>query len=399
MGHEPGGSVGDGLQLLFVVPRYGGSTVGGAERLVGELAARAVPDGWHAEVATTTATNHYTWENELPPGESVEDGMVVRRFEVGARDAVRYEQLHPHILGGDADYATELEWLGNSVWSPGLQRFVEDRAEAYDLVLFAPYLFGTTVWGAQLAPDRSVLVPCLHDEPYARLATIRRLLGSVRGCVFNSEAEQRLAHNLAGIRRAGVVGLGFEPPEAAPAVHFAEPRGLGRYVLYAGRIEEGKRVNVAVEYALRHAEERADAPKLVLIGSGTYEPPEEAAGIVVRAGFLPDDERRAAYAEALALVNPSELESFSIVLMEAWLEGTPALVAAGSDVMREHVDRSGGGLTFASYEEYRDAVDALVADEERRRELGAAGKTYVLEQYSWPVVRQRFRDTVELLAA
>ena len=399
MGHEPGGSVGDGLRLLFVVPRYGGSTVGGAERLVGELAARAVPDGWNVEVATTTATNHYTWENELSAGESVEDGILVRRFEVGGRDGARYEQLHAQILGGEADYATELEWLGNSVWSPGLQRFLEDRADAYDLVLFAPYLFGTTVWGAQVAPDRSALVPCLHDEPYARLPTIRRLLGSVRGCIFNSEAEQRLAGDLAGIRRAGVVGLGFDPPEAAPTVQFADPRGLGRYVLYAGRIEEAKRVNVAVEYALRHAEGRADAPKLVLIGSGGYEPPDEAADVVVHAGFLTDDERRAAYAEALALVNPSELESFSIVLMEAWLEGTPALVAAGSAVMREHVERSGGGLTFASYEEYRDGVDRLLADERRRLELGAAGRDYVLGHYSWPAIRQRFRDTVELLAA
>ena len=387
------------MHLLFVVPRFGGSTVGGAERLVGELAVRAVPDAWTAEVATTTAANHYTWENELPAGESIEDGIRVRRFEVGPRDGAHYEQLHPQILCGEADYATELEWLGNSVWSPGLQEFLEAKTGRYDLVLFAPYLFGTTIWGAQVAPEVSALVPCLHDEPYAHLQTVRRVLASVRGCVFNSAAEEQLARRLSDVHRAGVVGLGFDLPDTAPAAQFAEPRGLGPYLLYAGRIEEGKRVDVAVEYALRYAEERSEAPKLVLIGSGTYQPPEEAEGVVVHAGFLEEDERRAAYAEALALVNPSELESFSIVLMEAWLEGTPALVAARSDVMREHIQRSDGGLTFADYEEYRDAVDTLLANEDRRRELGEAGKTYVREQYSWPAVRQRFRDTVELLAA
>jgi glycosyltransferase involved in cell wall biosynthesis len=399
MGHEQGGSVGDSLRLLFVVPRFGGATVGGAERLVGELASRGVPGGWRAEIATTCASNHYTWANELPAGESKEDGLVVRRFEVGPRDSARYDQLHAEILSGKADYATELEWLANSVWSPALQEFLEREVENYDLTLFAPYFFGTTIWGAQVAPKRSALVPCLHDEAYARLQTIRRVLGSVRGCVFNSEAEERLARGLSEVRQSGIVGLGFDPPQGPPAAHFAEPRGIGRYLLYAGRIEEGKRVNVAVEHAMRHAEESPDAPKLVLIGSGTYEPPDDAEGVVVSAGFLDEDERRAAYAEAVALVNPSELESFSIVLMEAWLEGTPALVASGSDVMREHVERSGGGLTFASYEEYRVAVDALLADEGRRQTLGQAGRTYVLEQYSWPAVRQRFRDTVELLAA
>jgi glycosyltransferase involved in cell wall biosynthesis len=387
------------MRLLWVLPRFGGSTVGGAERLVGELAVHGVPGDWSSEIATTCAVNHFTWENELPPGKSTENGVLVRRFEVGPRDGARYEQLHPAILSGEADYATELEWLGNSVWSPGLQRFLEEKIDGYDLALFAPYFFGTTVWGAQVAPERSALVPCLHDEPYARLRTVQRVLESVRGCVFNSEAEERLARRLAEVRGSGVVGLGFDAPEATPAAHFAEPRGIGPFLLYAGRIEAGKRVNVAVDYALRHASERDDAPKLVLIGSGTYEPPEEAEGIVVHAGFLDDDERRAAYAEAIALVNPSELESFSIVLMEAWREGTPALVAAGSDVMRDHVERCGGGFTFDSYESYRDGVDRLLDDPDRARTMGQAGREYVLQEYSWPVVRQRFRDTVELLAA
>jgi glycosyltransferase involved in cell wall biosynthesis len=386
------------VRLLWVLPRFGGSTVGGAERLVGELAARAIPEGWSSEVATTCAVDHFTWENELPPGEASENGVVVLRFEVGPRDGARYEQLHPAILAGEADYTTELEWLANSVWSPGLQRFLGEKIDGYDLALFAPYFFGTTIWGTQVSPERSALVPCLHDEPYAHLRTVQRVFEAVRGCVFNTEAEERLAQQLAKVRRSGVVGLGFDPPNAAPAARFAEARGIGRYVLYAGRLEEGKRVNLAVDYAMRHAAERDDAPRLVLIGSGTYEPPEEAEGVVVHAGFLDEEARRAAYAEAVALVNPSELESFSIVLMEAWLEGTPALVATGSDVMRDHVERSGGGLTFDSYESYRDGVDRLLDDPNRARGMGGAGRDYVLQEYSWPAVGQRFRDTIEQLA-
>jgi glycosyltransferase involved in cell wall biosynthesis len=387
------------MRLLWVLPRFGGSTVGGAERLVGELAARGVPDEWRSEVATTCAADHFTWKNELPPGESVEDGIVVRRFEVGRRDAARYERLHAAILARRVDYAAELEWLANGVWSPGLLRFLEEQMGNYDLALFAPYFFGTTVWGAQVAPERSALVPCLHDEPYARLRTVRRLLESVRGCVFNSEAEERLARRISQIRCSGVVGLGFDRPAGKPTARFAEARGIERYVLYAGRIEEGKRVNIAVDYAMRHATERADAPRLVLVGSGNYKPPKEAEGVVLQAGFLGEDERRAAYAEAVALVNPSELESFSIVLMEAWREGTPALVAAGSEVMREHIERSGGGFTFDSYQSYRDGIDRLLDDRNRARSMGEAGREYVLQEYSWPAVRQRFRDTVELLAA
>ena len=365
--------------------------------LVRGLATRALPDGWRSEIATTCATNHFTWANELTPGTSEEDGVTVHRFAVGGRDGARYEGLHPRILSGEASYAEELEWLANSVWSPGLQQFLETSADQYDLVLFSPYLFGTTVWGAQVDPARSALVPCLHDEPYARLETVRRVIESARGCLFNSDAEARLAHELYRLDDGSVVGLGWDSPAGPPQAQFAAPRNLGEFVLYAGRLEEGKRVHIAVEYAMRYAAERQNAPQLVLIGQGTYEPPEEAAGVVVHAGFVPEDEKRAAYAEALALVNPSHMESLSIVLMEAWLEGTPALVDYGSAVLREHAERSGGALLFDSYESYRDGLDRLRAEPETREQLGAAGREYVLDAYGWPSVQERFRKAVDSL--
>jgi glycosyltransferase involved in cell wall biosynthesis len=384
-------------RLLWVVPRFGEESVGGAERLIRELATRATPEPWESEIATTCARSHYTWENELEPGESRHDGVLVRRFLVGPRNAARYDELHGLVVNGEATYVDELEWLSNSVWSPELQAHLERSGNEYGLLIFSPYLFGTTVWGAQVDPGRSALVPCLHDEPYARLTTVRRVLESVRGCCFNSPAEERLARRLSAVHSGHVVGMGFDPPTAPSSARFAEPRGLGPYLLYAGRIEEGKRVDVAVEYALRYSSERPSAPQLVLIGQGSYEPPEEAADLVVRAGFVNPEERRAAYAEAVALVNPSHLESLSIVLMEAWLEGTPAVVAAGSDVLREHCERSGGGLAFGSYEEYRDAVDRLLSEPHLGKEMGAAGHDYVLETYGWPAVKRRFREAIEIL--
>ena len=387
------------MRLLWVVPRFGSATVGGAERLVRALATRALPEGWSSEIATTCAVDNETWANALEPGVFEEDGLVVRRFQVGSRDDTRYWQLHTSILSGEADYADELEWLANSVWSPNLQRFIEKEGQAHDLILFSPYLFGTTVWGTQVRPDRSALVPCLHDEPYAYLAPVGSMFRSVRGCLFNSDGEERLARRIHTVRTAGVVGMGFDAPAGPPSARFGEPRGLENFLLYAGRIEEGKRVHVAVDYAVRYASERPNAPRLALIGQGSYRPPESAADVVVKVGFVDEEQRRAAYSEALAVVNPSQLESLSLVLMEAWLEGTPCLAAAESEVMKEHCERSGGGFPFDSYETFRDSLDRLREDEELRRRMGAAGREYVLETYGWPQVRARFQQTVENLAA
>jgi glycosyltransferase involved in cell wall biosynthesis len=384
-------------RLLWVVPRFGNDFVGGAEKHVRGLVTRGLPDGWSADVATTCAVDHETWENVLDPGVEHRNGLTVHRFPVGERDADLYARLHPRILSGDADYPEELEWLGASVWAPDLLRFLEEEADGYGIVFFSPYFFGTTIWGAQVAPERSALMPCLHDEPYARLETVRRLVRSVRGCVFNTDAEERLARSLYEIGAGRVVGMGYDPPAGPPNASFAEPRGLGPYVLYAGRLEEGKRVHVAVDYALRYAAERENAPKLVLLGLGSYEVPEEAGEIIVRAGFVSEEEKRAAYTEALAVVNPSHMESLSLVLMEAWLEGTPALVDDGSAVLREHAERSAGALTFDSYESYRDALDRLREEDGLRERLGIAGHEYVLDAYGWPVVRRRFSEALEAL--
>jgi glycosyltransferase involved in cell wall biosynthesis len=386
------------MRILWVVPRYGRGLAGGAETLVRALATRCAAEGWEAEVVTTCARDHVTWADELPEGTSAEDGVTVRRFRVGPRDARRYEALHPAILSGRAGYADELEWLANSVWSPGMQEYLEDEGR-HDLRVLSPYLFGTTLWGAQAAPGRSALLPCLHDEPYARLATVRRVMAAVRGGLFNAPAEERLARRIAPVRDGGVVGMGFDPPEGPPGPLPAALDGIGPYLVYAGRLEEGKRVQVAVEGVVRLAGERRDGPALVLMGRGGYRAPASARGRVVELGYVSEAEKRAVYAGAAALVNPSEMESLSIVLMEAWLEGTPAIVASGSEVMSDHVARSGGGMTFASYDEFRAAATRLLDDPGERERMGALGRAYALEEYGWPAVWARLAAVAERLAA
>jgi glycosyltransferase involved in cell wall biosynthesis len=387
------------MRILMVVPRYAEGIVGGAETLVRGLATRAAGDGRVVEVATTCAVDHATWANVLPAGESEEDGVRVRRFPVGPRDPETYDRLHARLVEqGRLSYLEELEMMGAGVWSPELQRFIEERGADYDLLVFAPYLFGTTFWGIQAWPDRSALIPCLHDEPDAHMRCLRRPFEAARGCLFNSAAEERLARRLFRVRGGGVVGMGFDPPAGSPPAGFAARHGLGRYLLYAGRLEGAKRVDVLVEHVARFAAARAPDLKLALMGRGSYTVPRRHAGHVVHLGYLDEDEKRAAYAEAVALVNPSELESLSLVLLEAWLERTPALVAAGSEVMREHCERSGGGVAFAEYADFAAALASLLDDPAARARMGAAGREYVLSEYGWPAVSERFAAVTGELA-
>lgn len=383
-------------RLLFVVPRFGRDVVGGAETLVRGLVTRALGPGDQATVATTCAVDHATWRNVLPAGESVEDGIRVLRFPVGARDAERHGRLHGRLQAqGRLSYLNELELMGASVWSPDLQQYLERSGNDYDAIIFTPYLFGTTYWGVQAHPERSILLPCLHDEPDAHMACLRGPFGAVAGWIFNTPAEERLARRLFRVRAGGVVGVGFDRPATPPRPGFAAERGLGRYLVYVGRLEEGKRVDVAVEYAARFIQERDPDMRLVLVGTGSYRVPRRYRDQVVEVGYLSAENKRSAYAEAVAVVNPSELESLSLVLLEGWLEGTPALVAAGSDVMREHCERSGGGVAFDDYAGFATGLAGILSGDDERRRMGDAGRACVLNEYAWPAVRERFSAAVD----
>ncbi len=383
----------------MVPPRHGSDLVGGAENHLAALAHHAAADGWSVDIATTCAMDNERWANALPEGETVEDGLRVHRFAVSPRDELRHRDLARHLaVHGALNALDEVELMATSVWSEGLQRFIDAEGPGYDAIVFAPYLLGTTYWGAQSWPERTAIMPCLHDEPYAYLPSVQRVLRSVRTLMFNAPGEERLIKRLLGPVRGSIVGMGFDAPAEPADPTFAERHGLGRYVIYVGRLEEGKRVHVAAKRVADFARRHDDDLRLVLIGRGSWRPPDDVAPYVEMLGFLSDHEKRAALAGAVALVNPSELESLSIVLLESWLEGTPAIVAAGSEVMADHCAMSGGGFTFAAQDDFDSALARLLDDRALRHEMGEKGRRYVRDEYSWAPVMARMRDVLGPMA-
>jgi glycosyltransferase involved in cell wall biosynthesis len=388
------------MKLAFVVPRYGDGIVGGAETLTRGLAEHLAADGTAVEVLTTCARDHLTWSNALPPGRTAEGGVTVRRFPVRPRNQRRFDWLQKRILlGGRLGLAEEERWAEESVTSPGLFAHLEARGPDYDLVCFAPYLFGTTLGGVPRVAERAALIPCLHDEPFAHLEVVRRTFAACRGFIFNSAPEAALAEKLYGLgdRPAGVVGLGFDAPPPVDAAAFRARHGLtGPLLLYLGRKEVGKNVHLLVEYARRYRETHRADLTLVLAGDGPVTVPAGTDG-VRDLGYLDRADKTAAYAAATVVCQPSRNESFSIVLMEAWLAGTPVLVHAGCPVTSHHAFTSGGGLAFGDFYEFAGALDRLLDDADLRRRLAAQGRGYVEREYAWPAVMDRLHATLDRL--
>ena len=83
---------------------------------------------------------------------------------------------------------------------------------------------------------------------------------------------------------------------------------------------------------------------------------------------------------------PSPYESLSIVLLEAWNRGTPALVNGDCAVLRGQALRSDGALYYRTYDEFAHAVEHLLRNPAVSRQLGQNGLAYVEREYRWPVV-------------
>ncbi len=389
-----------GPRVALCVPRYGADIVGGAETLARLMAENLVAHGTELEVLTTCAVDHFTWANTLDPGDTIEGGVTVRRFPVSAeRNEDRFWQCHGGIAtGAPISYADEIEWMGNSVWSPTLQDALEDEGR-YDWVVAIPYLFGTTFWAAAGRSDRTALIPCVHDESHAWTRVVRTALASVSGCMLNSKGEGELLARLAPTARTQLVGVGYhdEPvPSDDEVTAFCDARGIASgYILYAGRRESAKGLPLLFESYARLREDMVDPPALALMGSGDLLIPDEIAPHVIDLGYVPTPDRAAAYAAASLLAHPSKLESLGMVMLEAWLAGTPAVVNARSPVLLQHVEVSGGGLWFHDPATFSAVVQEILADPIIRNQLAAAGRDYVRSTFSWPEVRRRFHDALE----
>ncbi len=378
------------MRVAIAVPRYGPDVLGGAEAQARGFAEEAVRRGWDVEVWTTCARSHYTWENVYPPGQEYCRGVLVRRFPVTNWDPRRQAELHLQMAArGMLSLDDQYRWLESGAHSVPLYEYVARRAVEFDVVITLPYAMPLAHYVAWSAPERIVMWPCLHDEPFTYTEPIRLILESVWGVMFFSPEERDLALQRLNIRpaRHAVLGGGvtLSPPPSFSLV------GQTNRLLYIGRLEGGKNLPLLYEYVQRYFAEGGDI-RLIILGEGPLKPPNHPA--FDYRGFVSEEEKARICASALALCQPSLNESFSLTIMESWLAGRPVLVHEDCAVTRGHVQRSKGGLWFRTYEEFAEAVNWLRSNPEKAARMGENGRRYVLSNYTWERVLDRFERLI-----
>lgn len=391
------------MKVAFVIPFYGEKIGGGAETQCRRLAENLALRNVEVEVLTTTLRDLGThWNHQYHnPGVYDINGVTVRRFQTRLVDTDLFVPINKKLMAGQKiSVEEEAGFVENAINSDALYSYIGDN-QRDRVYFFLPYCFGTSWKGTRVAPWKSFLIPCLHDEGYADMAETKRMFDRVAGALFNSPAELGLAmEKYDGLKMTEpiLMGEGVDDVGTPDPAGFRQKYELGDdpFLVYVGRRDVTKNTPFLVEcFAKYKANNRSSKLKLVLMGSGSVKVPADVMDDVLDLGFVTEQVKHNAIAASTALCQPSLMESFSIVIMESWRLGRPVLVHSGCGPTSDHARASSGGFVFGDFGEFEKSINTLLANDSAANEMGLKGREYVEKNYSWNVICGRFKKLVE----
>lgn len=380
-------------RIALVVQRYGLDVLGGSEDAARALAEQLTALG-EVHVLTTCAQEYTTWANVYPPGISQLNGVTLHRFAVDQerdwqkayRETGRFwQQAHP--------LTEQIEWIRqNGPFASGLLRHIKAAAADYDLFIFFTYIFATTYLALPLVAHKAILVPTAHDEPFLYEEAYRLLFHLPRHIVYLTEAERELAQRITGNGRipSTIAAIGLSRPDDLSADRFRQKYGIhGDFLLYGGRIAEGKNVPELLAFFQRYRQETNRPLKLVLMGKSDFPLPPHPHMVPI--GFVSEQDKFDALAAATAVIQPSHFESLSIIILQAWLVQTAVIVHSQCAVTKQQCRRSNGGLYYGNYDEFAAILNRLLDNPALRQQLGQQGQRYTLDTYNWAHILTQYQ--------
>ena len=306
-----------------------------------------------------------------------------------------------------------------------IQQFAEDTGVAYDL-LFSHYWLSGDV-ARRLRPNlatgwahvahtlgmvkNQTLATGARPEPELRIRVEREIAFEADLLIASTEDERSDLERLYGAEadRVAVVPPGVDLTMFQPIGREDARRkigyGAGRLLLFVGRLERLKGVEVGIR-ALALLRDRAhDDVRLLILGEDSRDEDESEKqrlksiaselGVRDRVDFLGSvahHELPFFYSAADVCVMPSYSESFGLVGLEAQACGTP-VVGSGVAGLRSVVRDDVSGYLLDSHDPamYAERIGRLLGNPELARQMGRSGRL-LAQRFSWPRTADRLQS-------
>lgn len=383
-------------KIGIIVQRYGLEINGGAEYHA-RLIAEKICKYFDIEVFTSTALDYITWEHHYKAGQEIIDNIPVNRFEVEkTRDPKRFGEIQNFIFNEEHTIADEIAWLKEEgPYYPTLLDELAEREKEFAYFIFFSYRYYHSYYGVTRFREKAILVPTAEHDQVLYLRLFKNFFNLPAAFVYNSHEEKESINRISGNEQTpgDIVGVGSEIPLTYAPASFREKFAVaGKYFIYIGRLDENKGVPQLLDFFMRLlAEEEIDLT-LVLVGKSWIEIPAHPR--IRHLGFMDDKDKFDALKGAEFLINPSQFESLSMVILEAWAVGKPVVVNGRTEVLQGQCRRSNAGLWYTDYEEFKEIIILLSSHDELKEKMGRSGIDFFEKNYSWPVIEKKYLDII-----
>ena len=388
-------------RIALVNQRYGLEVNGGSEYYTRLIAERLV-DHYQVDVITTKAVDYTTWENSYTADEEDINGVHVRRFSVKecrAKDFNEYNGKYLARIGaGDFDEDAEKTWFQKQgPYCPDAIEYIKANKDNYDAFIFVTYLYYLSVMGMPEVAEKAIFIPTAHEEPFIHFRSFEKIFTLPKAYVFLTDEEKALVQGLfnCGNIPCKVMGTGVEIPCEPDEKAFREKYNIhGDYIIYVGRIDEGKDCPMMFKYFMEYKKRRPESGlKLVLMGKPVCEIPKHKD--ILSLGFVSEEDKFSGISGAKALVLPSKFESLSISVLEAMTLSVPVIVNGICEVLKGHCLKSNGGLYYMNYFEFEGILDYIFSHDKEYEAMRSNARLYIDNNYRWEVIMRNFREVID----
>ena len=388
-------------KICFVVQRYGLEVNGGAELLC-RLFAEHMKDMYEIDVVTTKAIDYVTWKDEYKSDVEDINGVTVRRFCVERERGPNFGGINAEFMIKGLSQKREHEWIDKQgPYVPKLVSYLKDHQNDYKVIIFFTYLYYPTVMGIKAVTQKSIVMPFAHDEPFLRMKIFDDVFLKPDGIVYSTDEEKKLInakyHN--EHIKSTLGGSGVDLPDSIDGCRFKKKYGLENYVVYVGRIDDGKNCGEMFNFFAEYQKCNPSDLKLVLMGKPVMPVPQRPD--ILSLGFVNDQDKFDGVAGAKALWLPSKFESLSMVVLEAMAVRTSVIVNGECEVLKGHCLKSNGAFYYNDYFEFEGELNYLLnpENEETIEQMKENAKRYVDENYQWDAITQRLQGLIESVCA
>jgi glycosyltransferase involved in cell wall biosynthesis len=249
---------------------------------------------------------------------------------------------------------------------------------------------------------KSILIPTAHDEPQFYLEGYSQLFSSSKFIMYNTETEKDFVEKVYPHTKkikSEIAGIGFDDYDTATS-KLPEYLSSKKYFIYIGRIVEDKGCVMIIEYFknFKIAHPEYQDIKLVLVGKNSLDKKMTEGDDIILTGFVDHALKNTLLTHAASLIMPSFYESLSLITLESMLLEIPVIVNKSCEVLYAHVEKSKTGRSFTNSTEFSQALvfymqqaqDNLIAE-------GNKAKNYVLKNYSWNTIIDKFNSAIKSL--